>query len=553
MTDSERVQEYMEKHKQLKDERSDIEKVWEDVTTYQLPALDAWEDDVNAESARRGTEISDGRAVKDAQTMSNGFIGWNAGPAGKWMKLRLLVDELNDMVNVKDWLEACEKRVYTMFHRSNFYDALSECYLHLVTIGTGTMLVEESMEDFTINYSTRHPKESYLIEGPNEKVQGLHRDVWLTGRQALVRYGDKLKEETIKRFVDEPEKKSKFLHVIHPRSDRRIYSSLSIDMPYASVEMYPEDETILRESGYDEMPAIVGRWRKNFSGPYGWSPGMDALTDTKRANEVKKTMMDVAHRAAEPVLNIPQEMDRRLDLSPLGTNVYKNPERRIYPVDMGKGYPLADNVLEQLHDSIDEHFMVPLFMMLQRLERPVTATEVAERQGERIAGMSGPLNRQNSEILGPVVLRTFKIMWRAGLLPPPPPVLLTTGVPLDVEFTGLLSQAQRRYQQGNSLNAGLATISGLIEMSQSLGLLDNLDLDDMVRKIAEESGFPASSIAELPEVQKKRAERQRQLQLQQQQEQLGVAADASQKLAKAPEPGSPGEIVAEQLANAGGM
>jgi hypothetical protein len=324
-------------------------------------------------------------------------------------------------------------------------------------------------------------------------------------------------------------------------------------MPYASIEMYPDDETILRESGYEELPAVVGRWRKKAGTPYGWSPAMDALTDIKRANEVKKTMMAVAHRAAEPILNIPQEMSRRLDLSPLGRNIYKAPERRIFTTEMGSGYPLADNVLEQLHDVIDAHFMVPLFMMLQSLDRQVTATEVAERQGERIAGMSGPLNRQNSEILGPVVLRTFKIMWRAGLLPPPPAILLQTGMPLDVEFTGLLSQAQRRYQQGNSLNAGLATISGIVELSQSLGLLDNLDLDDLVRKIAEESGFPASTVAELSEVRKKRAARQQQIAEQKRMEQASVAADASQKLAKAPEPGSPGEQIAEQMASVGGM
>ncbi len=552
MSDSERVQEYLDKHAQLKDERTDMQGQWEKITRYVLPSRDAWEDDANAEPAKRGREISDGRAVKDAQTMANGFIGWNAGPAVKWMKLRLLIDELNDMVGVKDWLEICEKRVYIMFHRSNFYDALAELYLDLVTIGTGTMLIEESAEDFTINYSTRHPKESYLIEGTNDKVQGLQRDVWLTGRNALERYGHDLKDETYDRFVDEPQKKYRFLHVIHPRSDRRIYSGLSVDMAYASVELYPDDETILRESGYDEFPAIVGRWRKNSNSPYGWSPAMDALTDITRANEVKKTMIDVAHRAAEPILNIPQEMSRRLNLSPLGANVYKTPDRRIFPTELGSGYPLADNVLEQLHEIIDEHFMVPLFMMLQRLERDVTATEIVERQGERIAGMAGPLNRQNSEILGPAVLRTFKIMWRAGMLPPPPAALLTTGAPLDVEFTGLLSQAQRRYQQGNSMNAGLATISGLVQMTQSIGLLDNLDMDDMTRKIAEESGFPASSIAELPEVKKKRMARQKQIEEQKQLEQLQVGADATNKLAKAPEPGSPGEQIAAQMAGAGG-
>jgi hypothetical protein len=199
MTDSERVQEYMEKNTQLKAERSDIEEEWKDITTYTLPSRDMWEDDENAQPARPAAKRSDGHAVNAAQIMANGFIGWNAGPAVKWMKLRLLIDELNELPDVKDWLEVCEHRLYTMFHRSNFYDSLAELYLDLVGIGTGTMLVEESLDSYLINYSTRHPKESYLIEGQNGRVEGLHRDVWLTGRIALQRYEDKLKEETQKR------------------------------------------------------------------------------------------------------------------------------------------------------------------------------------------------------------------------------------------------------------------------------------------------------------------------------------------------------------------
>jgi len=244
------------------------------------------------------------------------------------------------------------------------------------------------------------------------------------------------------------------------------------------------------------------------------------------------------------------EMQRNLDLSPNGANIYKTPERRIYATDLGRGYPFGKDMLEMLRDEVDNIFMVPLFRMLDRLDRQVTATEVTERQGERVAGLAGPLTRQNSEGLGPMIMRIFNIMSRAGLMPAPPPVLAKRGVPLDVEFTGLLAQAQRRYHQSQSLNAGLAQIHGIVEMAQDPKLLFNLDLDDLIRKIAETEGFPESSIREMPEVKKMIESYNKQIQEAKQQEQLATGADAMNKLSKAPEAGSPAEAVTEQMAGA---
>ncbi|MFH1738558.1 MAG: portal protein, partial [bacterium] len=208
---------------------------------------------------------------------------------------------------------------------------------------------------------------------------------------------------------------------------------------------------------------------------------------------------------------------------------------------LGSGYPFGEDILMMLHAEIDDVFMVPLFRMLDRLERQVTATEIAERQGERVSSLSGPLTRQNAEGTGPMVMRTFNIMARQGMMPPPPPILMKTGAPMDVEFTGLLSQAQRRYHQSQSLNAGLNTIGGLVNISQNPGILDNIDLDDLVRKIAETEGFPASAVRELPEIKKMRAIRAKQLERQQQMQGAQARADVLNKTSKAPEEGSPAE------------
>ncbi len=459
-------------------------------------------------------------------------------------------EQMNEVAYAKDWLEENERAIYMMLHRSSFYDQLYEWFLDLITVGTATMLIEEDPSTWIINYSTRHPKETYIMENAQNRVESAYREIWLTGQQALDRYGDSLPEKFVNDIMDTDDKKRirkladkhKFIHVIEPRHYRDSSSKLSKNKPFASVEYLPGTETILREGGYDEFPLVVARWSKNSNEKYGRSPAMDGISTIKRLNQEKYSTLRAAQLSVEPPLQVPVEMSRRLNLSPKGINTYKHPNNRVYPIDAGgRGYPFGRDMLEILRDEVNDVFMVPLFRMLDSLDRQVTAREVMERQGERVSSLSGPLTRQNAEGLGPMIMRTFNIMSRRKLLPQPPPALMQMGVALDIEFTGLLSQAQRKYHQAQSLNSGMAQIAGLVEISQNPAILDNLDLDDLVRKIAETEGFPASSVRELPEIKKLRAMREQAMAQAQQQEQMESAAGSLHKLSKAPEEGSPAE------------
>ncbi len=549
MIDRERVGEYHNVYRELQNERQPMESVWQECTKYTLPSRNMWGKDENAGEIDTGAGLYDSQPVADLQILGNGMVGWNAGPASPWFRLKMATDEINELPYVMDWLEDCEKRLYIIFAHTNFYDSLTEFYLDMGSVGTATMLIEEHPLKGVV-FSARHPKETYIMEGPDHRVDSVYRDVWLTGRQAIERYGHKLEDRTYEAFKRSMTKKYLFLHVVHPRSDRDLYSGLNIDMPYASIEMYEPDGSILAEGGYVDNPVVVGRWRKNSSETYGRSPAMDALADIKNANLVKKTMMDSAQLSTLSPLQMPKDMARRLNMMPLGINVYKEPDRLIRKVDVGGAYPFARDVLDGLHGSIEEHFFVDLFKMLGRMEREMTAREVAERQGERVTGLSGPLTRQNSEVLKPSVKRVFNISLRNHWFLPPPPALLETGLPIDVDFVGLLSMAQKQYYQANGLNRGMAFVAGLADATQDPAVWDNVNKDELVRSVIDDEGFPQKSIEERPIVEKKRAARAAAMQKQQQLDQASQVADMSPKLAKAPEKGSPGEEITKKLAGA---
>ncbi len=251
----------------------------------------------------------------------------------------------------------------------------------------------------------------------------------------------------------------------------------------------------------------------------------------------------------KPTLNVPREMVCKLNMMPYGINETKYPNRKITPVELNIKYPFAKDILEGTHQDIEELFFTDLFKMLSRAQREMTAREVAERQGERITGLSGPLTRQNAEVLRPLIKRTFNILMRRGYLLPPPPVLQQTGIPLDIEFVGLLAMAQRQYYRSSGLNRGIAFVAGIAEATQDLSVWDNVNTDELVRHAMDGEGFPQTAIEELPVVQAKREARAKALQQQQALERAEQVAGMVPNLNKTPEPGSAGEAISQRLAS----
>jgi hypothetical protein len=102
--------------------------------------------------------------------------------------------------------------------------------------------------------------------------------------------------------------------------------------------------------------------------------------------------------------------------------------------------------IQDVRYLIDRAFYADLFLMLansdSRLgaDRP-TAREIEERHEEKLLMLGPVLERTNDELLDRLVLRTYNMMRRAGLVPEPPPDI--KGVNWNVEYTSILHQAQK--------------------------------------------------------------------------------------------------------------
>jgi Xaa-Pro aminopeptidase len=132
--------------------------------------------------------------------------------------------------------------------------------------------------------------------------------------------------------------------------------------------------------------------------------------------------------------------------------------------------------------------------------------------------------------INPIIKRTFKIMSRAGRLPKPPEELLRLKNPLlRIDLDGPLAQSIKSFSTQNGLQAAWEWVREL----KNFGFeseLDNLDMDDFVRKAVIAVGAPATTIRELKTRDEIRQQKQAMIEQQMQMQQLQQASEIERNM-----------------------
>jgi hypothetical protein len=131
----------------------------------------------------------------------------------------------------------------------------------------------------------------------------------------------------------------------------------------------------------------------------------------------------------------------------------------------------------------------------------MTATEVIQRQEERMRVIGPVLGRLMNEMLRPLIDRVFALMVRENLLAPAPEIL--QGQDVDIEYVSPLARAQK----SSSLNNTLKALEVLMPLSQALPVGDHIDPDGLVRHITDALGVPKTTLKSQREVNQVRQER----------------------------------------------
>tara|TARA_B110000438_G_scaffold271852_1_gene290075 strand:+ start:440 stop:2056 length:1617 start_codon:yes stop_codon:yes gene_type:complete len=534
-------QEFRTLAKQLKDnlsrlmeKRSNWESHWQEVADLMLPR----KAEITKERARgdkRHTQIFDATSVHALELLAASLHGMLTSSANRWFSLRFKETQLNESDEAKEWLEDSTQRMYDVISKSNFQQEIFECYHDLIAFGTSCLMIEEDQED-VLNFSARHIKEIYIQENKKGYVDTLYRRFKMPAQAAVSKFGF----ENVSRDIQNIANKNPFddidlVHVVRPRAEFDPNKKDKKNMPYQSVYFEYGSGHIISIGGFLEHPYVIPRYLKASTEQYGRSPGMNALPDVKVLNKMVENSLKAAAKQIDPPLLIPDDgMLAPIRMSPGSINYYRSGSRdRIEPLNINANTSITINNENQRRDAINKMFHIDQLVVTEN--RNMTATEVIQRQEEKMRILGPVLGRLQSELLSPLITRVFNILLRNGLFLQSPDILQQQE--LKIEFVSPMALAQRG-QELQSLMRGLEIFGSL---AQTMPVMDYIDENGLVKNIIDILGLPAKVIksdAEVEQIRADRAEQEaQQMEMQQQMAETQMAKNAA-PMAKVVQDGS---------------
>lgn len=522
-------EELVKRQEKMQSDRITWESLWQEVAEYMRPHY-AYFTQKSPEGGESQTEkVYNDTPLRANNILASGIHGQNTSPHKRWFELSFPDEEIMKDREVKQWLDKATKTIYKTLNASNFNTEIHKYYQDFSSFCTACIYCEEHPEKpGSLRFDNRFLGEIYIAEDAFGEIDTVYRKFKLTARQAAQEFGRDNLSKPIQEKVDkEPDETFEFLHCVHPREDRDVEKKDAQNMPYASIYVEVDQKNIVLESGYREMPYMVGRWSVSSGEVYGRGPGIDHLRDIKMLNRASQDMIMAANRAVDPPLMAPDDgFLMPVDISSGAVNYYNRGMLEktdgITPVHLVDGFPIGREFIQTYEMKVQQAFFNDLFLMIMGMEdKNMTATEVNARVEEKMVMLGPTLGRIQRELLDPIVKRVFGILWRAGKFPSAPQMveelLQYDEYWPEVEYISPLAQAQRA--------TGANAIARTMQMAAPFGevnpeIYDNFDSDWTIREIGNMFGAPESMFRSEKDVARIRQQRNQQAQMQQRLENL---------------------------------
>jgi hypothetical protein len=291
-------------------------------------------------------------------------------------------------------------------------------------------------------------------------------------------------------------------------------------MAFESWWVCKDARQVVGKGGFRTFPYAVSRYVMRSGEVYGRSPAMMALADILMLNTMSQTIdpgsaaFDGA-AAAGPHDGVMSALGDGISLEPFAINwggvdpATGNP--LVHPLNRGSQFrPLKDEIRDR-RQSINAAFLVTLFQIL--VDTPqMTATEAMLRAQEKGALLAPVAERQQSELLGPIIERELDLLGRSGAFTPMPDALAQSRDGMKVEYDNPMKQAMMA-SQGVGLVRTIEALTPLAAVDKSV--LDVFNPDEIGPGLAEINGVPSKWIRTKDEITAIRQGRQQQVDLEQ--------------------------------------
>ena len=538
----------LRRYVKMENERTTWRTHWMEISDYLLPRRGRYLFEAqNSRGKKRNTKIIDSTGTQALRTMAAGMMSGMTSPARPWFRFSTPNEEQMDDHNVKTWLADVERIVRSILQKSNFYNSVYSVYSELGAFGTAPLYRQRSF-DSVIRFRPFTAGEYVIAESDQGVVDTLGRSFTMTVSQIVEKFviqRDTGKEDwtggsdATKRMWNNKsyDELVPVIHLIEPRRKSDIDPSRTANvrnMPFKSayMEQGSKSDELLFEGGFKTFPAYIPRWDVLPGDIYGRSPGMDHLGDVKQLQQQQKRKAQAIDKMVNPPMTAPTSLKGKPSTVIPGGTTY------VDPLQGGQGFAPAYTVqprlnemmmdIQEVQERIQRGFYADLFaMMINSDRRQITATEVIERQEEKLVLLGPVLQRLNTELLDPLLDDVFQFALEADLLPEPPDAL--AGTELRVEYISLLAQAQQAVA-ASALERVMGFTGNLVAVFPDV--VDNFNSDNAVRQYSEILGNSPDLLRDSTEVDKVRQDRAQQQAAAQAADLAGQAAQGAKVLSE---------------------
>lgn len=583
---------------------------WMDLANHFLPARgrwmygEAW--DTN-KGWRRNWSIVDSTPLQANNILRAGLASGTASEARPWFTYELSDEQMMEAQGVKEWLASATKTVRDILARSNFYNAISECFgeygvFGIMAMGREWPLPKQDEDD--IPHFQPYTIGSYFIGNDRHRRAALFmREFRWTVRQIVEKFAIRESDGSFNSANDAAwvnislrtrglwleGQKDVWVDIVHAIEENAEYKPKTMgwrgmrfrsvyyerggqpdkilsDSSKKSEAEVDDDKKALRIKGFRDFPVFVARWYTNSEDAWGRGPAMDALGDARSLQLQQKRKAQAVDKLIDPpTVAHPSMRNQRTSLL-AGDTTYVAPEGG--QIGFAPAYEIKPELEGQIEDiketqgRVNAVMHADIFALFIQAERSApggqaeTAAEINAKQQEKLLMLGPVLGQMNFDLFNPLHDWLFASCLRHGKFPPMPQGLKGQ---IRVKYISILAQAINAVTSASIDELTRYVLSvGQLEQMQGNPALDKFDPDVAIEEKAKATGAPPRIVRSDDAVAKIRAQRSQQQQQQQQQEQMQAAAQAAQQhssavknMGQTPGPGGQGNML-DVLAQAAG-
>ena len=421
-----RAQEEIRLWERLEGDRTVFKTHWQDVANNLQPLRSDYITE-RTPGQKLMTYVYDSVPMWALESFAAGMHGLLTSPTLQWFSLKCDDDRIQAMPQVSAWFDAVSQAMYSRFNsaKHNFASQSFQVYEDLGGIGQAAMAIMDSQKTGTL-FSCRHMKECVIQQNDEDRTDTLIRSWHYDAKQAYQAWGTQAGEGVLKALdKNDTAKRFRFIHSVRPRLNRDPQRGDRLHMPWMSRYVNATDKVTISEGGFQEFPYVAPRFAVKTGETYGRGIGMTALPDIKMLYEMKKTLLKSAQKILDPPLMVPDDGYIFPVKTTPGAMIWYRAGGgvdEIKPLKTEGNLPIGQDMLQALQTQIIRMFYVEWMLMPSSPDDPaaagkgVTATYVLQQRDEKMRLLSPMLARLQSEFLGPLIDRTFALMWRQSVL-----------------------------------------------------------------------------------------------------------------------------------------